>query len=309
MNAPEQVELFPLRRTSRSRNLPEGAVFAWRAPGVNGLEAFVYLPHSRPRPKRVLVTVHGITRNALEHALSFAELAEAGEFAVVAPLFERKAVGRYQTLARGRRRMAADNAFDAMLDALAGATGLDLDKLSLFGFSGGGQFAHRYAMTHPARVARLVIGAAGWYTMPDPLAAWPYGLADPPAEMPAPALDAFLRIPVRVIVGDGDDQRDAALNQAARIDRGQGLTRIDRGRAWVDALRAAAARAGLPPRAGFELLPGATHNFADAMHRHGLGPAVVRFLFGGNGAHGPAESARPGTNEESDDNHDADDAA
>lgn len=284
MNAPEQVELFPLRRTSRSRNLPEGAVFAWRAPGLSGLEAFVYLPHSRPRPRRVLVTVHGITRNALEHALSFAELAEAGEFAVVAPLFERKSVGRYQTLARGRRRAAADIAFDAMLDALAGATGLNLDQLCLFGFSGGGQFAHRYAMTHPARVARLAIGAAGWYTLPDPLAAWPYGLGDPPADMPAPALEAFLRIPVRVIVGDGDNQRDASLNQAARIDQGQGLTRIERGRAWVDALGAAAARAGLPPRAGFELLPGATHSFADAMHRHGLGQAVVRFLFGANGA-------------------------
>jgi poly(3-hydroxybutyrate) depolymerase len=44
--------------------------------------------------------------------------------------------------------------------------------LHLSGYSGGGQFVHRFMLVHPGRVARVAVGAAGWYTFPDPALDW-----------------------------------------------------------------------------------------------------------------------------------------
>ena len=43
-------------------------------------------------------------------------------------------------------------------------TGIDTRRINLFGFSGGAQFAHRYAMAHPGSVNALVLTAPGWFT-------------------------------------------------------------------------------------------------------------------------------------------------
>ena len=259
---------------------PRGRVFVWVSPRAPGLETFVYLPRSLSSPGRALVAVHGITRNATEHALLFSALAEEAGVAVIAPLFATNRFRGYQTLRRRRKGPAAEVAFDFMLDDLRTATGLDLNRLSLFGFSGGGQFAHRYAMVRPDKVDRLVVGAAGWYTFPDVDQDYPRGVAALPEHLSKLDLDAFLKIPVLVVVGDQDQQRDDALNQDPRIDARQGRTRVERGQNWVRALKAAALERGLPTRAGIRLLHGGTHSFADSMNRLGLGQIVFNFLFG-----------------------------
>jgi pimeloyl-ACP methyl ester carboxylesterase len=102
--------------------------------------------------------------------------------------------------------------------------------LRLFGFSGGGQFAHRYALFYPRRVARQVLGAPGWYTFPDPEHRYPLGLRTAPPEWPKLTFNPgrFLRIPTLVLVGEHDNRRDRELNRTRQVDVHQGLDRMER---------------------------------------------------------------------------------
>jgi pimeloyl-ACP methyl ester carboxylesterase len=175
--------------------------------------------------------------------------------------------------------------------------------LYLFGYSGGGQFVHRYTLAHPERVAAVAIGAAGWYTFPDESQDYPWGIRET-AALPGARFDpeSFLRVPACVLVGENDTRRDRELNQSHRLDRQQGQTRLERGRRWVDAMRAAARARGLDTAYRFEVLPDSAHSFTRS-DRHGkITARAFRCLFsapparppGGEAGRDPAQAeARP----------------
>ncbi len=245
------------------------------------LDYFVYLPESGVRDGRLLVSIHGISRNAEEHVTGFAPLAERYGAAIVAPLFPASEFRRYQRLGVSANEARADLAFDRMLDDAARLLGVDPFPLRLFGFSGGGQFAHRYALFYPRRVARQVLGAPGWYTFPDPENRYPLGLRTAPPEWPKLSFNParFLRIPTRVLVGEHDDRRDAELNRSRAVDVHQGLDRMERGRRWVGAMRAMARAYGLEARFEFEVVPGADHAYANYLAQRSFAGTIFGFLF------------------------------
>ena len=239
---------------------------------------YLYVPHRIEQPARLFVAVHGISRNAREHAERFAPLAEKHGVIAVAPRFGRKGFAGYQRLAPDLRGRPADRVFDEILAEVRTLLALPDAPVHLFGFSGGGQFVHRYTMAHPGKVAKVVVGAAGWYTFPDPDVRFPRGLRVPSDRLTL-ASPAFLRVPMAVVVGDRDTERDEALNQSPRIDRQQGRDRFERGRRWIDGMRTAARRQGHQTRYDFVALRGIGHDFTDAMTRGAMGEAVFRFLF------------------------------
>ena len=113
---------------------------------------------------------------------------------------------------------------------MAQHNGLSLRRFHLFGFSGGAQFAHRYAMMRPARVQSLHLAAAVWYTFADTTTSWPRGLARTPQGRQITAnLARFLALPIRLYVGENDTERDANLRQKPSIDAQQGANRKERG--------------------------------------------------------------------------------
>lgn len=240
---------------------------------------YLYVPRSACAHARVLVSVHGISRNALEHTRRFAPLAENYGVILVAPLFEEGPFPDYQRLGiKGRR---ADHALGRILVEVAQLSGASTERFYLFGYSGGGQFAHRYAMAHPERVAGLAVGAAGWYTFPDPLQRFPYGTA---ANLALPDLrfspERFLRIPTTVMVGENDVARGAALRQSARVDAQQGTSRRERAARWIAAMREAARARGLDTRYEFVVLPRARHTFRGSVARGEMDRVVFSAFFG-----------------------------
>ena len=263
--------------------VPRGRVVLRILPGQSGGKCYVYVPRAWQPGGPVLAAVHGISRNAREQALLFAGWAERHGFAVVAPLFARDGYRDYQRLGIEARGQRADQFFIRILDAFAEWAGGTLGKVCLFGYSGGGQFAHRFALLHPERVAGLALGAPGWYTLPDERRAFPLGIADFPDER-EPDLGAWLTLPMIVLVGSEDNQRDPALRQSPRLDRLQGLTRIERGQRFVAATAAAARKRGLVSRLEFTLLPGVGHSFEAAMTAGGLPEKIIVFL----GLQGPS---------------------
>jgi poly(3-hydroxybutyrate) depolymerase len=241
------------------------------------LDYFLFVPADVPRDAPLLVTIHGISRNAREHAESFAPLAARHGFTVVAPRFEQGEYDDYQRLGRRGRGPRADAALDHLIDELE-RSGLASRELFLFGYSGGAQFVHRYVMAHPERVRAAIVASAGWYTFPDPSIDYPYGIRAT-AELPGVRLRprSFLRIPMLAVVGDDDRERDESLRRSSALDRRQGRNRVERAERWVRAMRMAAREHEMSPRVELALLEGAGHSFEESM-QGGLGDRVVGFL-------------------------------
>lgn len=257
-----------------------GRVIRMRLTQEPSLSYYLYLPKKLRQPARLFVTVHGISRNAREHAKRFAPYAEEEGVILIAPAFKRKLFPGYQRLNENEAGLSPDSALDQIVEEVRLMTGNPDSKLYLFGFSGGGQFVHRYLMRYPQRVAKAAIGAAGWYTFPDSKVKYPRGLkrrTDDP--QPSVDPDLFLQVPVSVLVGDLDTQRDEALNTSPRIDKQQGGNRLERGRRWIEAMQASAQARGYETEYRFLPLPGVGHDFTDAMVIGNMGELVFNQLF------------------------------
>lgn len=256
-----------------------GAALELRMPqDEEGVPYYLFVPGQVDPEALPLVTVHGISRGADEHLEAFAPWAERSGRVLIAPLFSEAQCRRYQKVVVDRCQ--ADRALFATLREVSEATGVEVDRFDLFGFSGGAQFAHRFALMHPERVARLAVSSAGWYTLPDTLDAYPYGLAPGPraARRFQPKLEAFLEIPTLVTVGERDVERDSALRKEERVDQRQGLTRVERAARWSQALRRAATRTGVAAEIRFRSLPRCGHAFEDCVRDGGLIEQVMEWF-------------------------------
>lgn len=216
-----------------------------------------------------LVAIHGISRNAAEIASRFASHSSFDAVNIIAPLFERKRFGKYQLLqSRSSKKPSSDKALFRLLDHLATEKGIDITKVLLFGFSGGAQMAHRLSLLYPHRVSRLCSTAAGWYLIPDPVLAYPYGLGD---GCPVKSVDnAFLDVPTTIIVGSRDTRIDASVRQDPDIVSRQGRNRLDRGRAWVQIMFNLACAAGKEPKVELVTLENGSHDFGLCVRDSGL---------------------------------------
>lgn len=248
------------------------------APHDGALACWIAWPDRVDPSARVLVAVHGIRRGAQEQAALFAPQAAALGRIVIAPLFDAQRWPRYQRL--------GDSADTALLDLLEGlgddaVTPIDRSvRFDLCGFSGGAQFAHRFAMLHPERIGRLSMASAGWYTFPDN-APYPYGLGPPRGSGARTArmqsrFEQFLRLPIDVYVGERDNRRDANTRSGDDVDRQQGRDRRTRASRWSEALAIEAGVRGIVPRIQFVVLPGCGHSFRRCAQRGGLVDRVLR---------------------------------
>lgn len=253
-----------------------------------GLEYFVYVPRSAREGAPLTIAVHGISRNANEQACLLAPLAERHATILIAPHFHEDRFPDYQRLGRSGRGDRADLALQGVLREVGTETGADIRNVRIFGYSGGGQFAHRYVMAHPESVTACAIGAAGWFTFPDHSVTYPWGiLSDSTLTGSSFDPDRFLRVPTAVFVGERDRNPQAlALNKSDRVRLQQGESRFERGRRWIGAMSEAAQERGLATRFLFKVLPRSGHSFRRSVERGGLATAAFDFLFN--------EGSRPG---------------
>jgi len=245
-------------------SVEKGADPHWRRLRTRPTQRYLlYVPKDLSPDARVLVTIHGISRNAAEMIRAFRPEAERRGIVLVAPYFGRRRFGDYQRLNRKGRGRRADRVLLEILDEVSTLTGCSTRRVSLFGYSGGGQFAHRFAFLRPNRVDAMVIGAAGWYTLPNPAFAYPLGIgACASLKSSRFSLPELLTVPALVMVGENDVDCGPELRQRPEVNLHQGLDRVERARTWVVEMRHAAQIWGLEPRHELMLLPGAGHDFA-----------------------------------------------
>lgn len=240
-------------------------------PGPPVRRFFLYRPSTLRKGSPVLASIHGIARNAAAHAYRFTELSERYGVPILAPYFSKEEYGQYQQLEDRRLCVRSDHALLAMIDAVGTLAGSDGSRLLLFGYSGGAQFAHRFAMLHAERIASVALASAGWYTMPDAQVRYPAGLDTEGWSFErALAPEKFIKTPFHVSVGELDVMRDESLRKTKALDRDQGLTRVERAHRWTESMTEAASREWFSAEPTISLLPGVGHDFGASIERAGL---------------------------------------
>jgi pimeloyl-ACP methyl ester carboxylesterase len=192
---------------------------------------------SSQKIENIIVIIHGISRNAEEIINGFKGSVKKNTL-LVAPIFSKQYATDYQRLGRKNKGPRADYILNAIVNELRNDFGIEKQKIHLFGFSAGAQYAHRYAFAHPNLVDKVAIVAAGWYTLPTTNLDYPLGLKlNGEFTDIAFELTRILRIKFKVYIGQRDNQRDKALNKNKKIDALQGQNRIERARNWIELMQ------------------------------------------------------------------------
>lgn len=254
-------------RTNHKWSLPQGQLLRRVLKASPVSEYLVYVPTTNKVDSPVLVSVHGISQSSwLKQAELLVPTCERHGVTLLAPGFNDQQYTDYQRLGRKGKGHRADLFLHRCLEELNTTTGADTTHLRLFGHSGGAQFVHRYLMAYPHRVESAVVSAAGWYTFPDPTLKFPYGTRTS-SSLPGVSFnpEAYLKVPVMVLIGTEDTKSEDLLS-SDRINKQQGITRIERARNWVEAMRAQAKAYGMPSLVNIVELIGASHSLADISH-------------------------------------------
>ena len=161
-----------------------------------------------PGEHTLIVAVHGTGRGHAAYRDAFTPFARYNRCVVLAPLFPVGVLGDdnadgYKYLGEGDIRY--DRVLLAMVEELGQALGVTFGKMLLFGFSGGGHFAHRFFYLHPDRLAGVSIGAPGGVTRIDDTRDFWLGTRDFEARFGQPLdLEAMRQVPVQLVVGACD---------------------------------------------------------------------------------------------------------
>ncbi|WP_392544405.1 hypothetical protein [Oryzobacter telluris] len=258
-------------RPSMPRQTPALAAGPWeltvRLPGFPPIRVFGVTGAGDLTTAAVVVVMHGTERNASDYRDAWVPLVQRRPMIVVVPEFpddDFPGAAGYNLggvvdadgdpVPRERWTFAAIEPIVAQVRHQVGNTGR---TFALFGHSAGAQFVHRYLEFMPqAPVSTTVAANAGWYTMPDESADFPYGLD----ALPTPSVDlrALFGRDLVVLLGSDDVE-----TENLRRDRGanaQGSTRYQRGLSFFARGRAAAEEDALDFRWRLVVVPGVAHD-------------------------------------------------
>jgi hypothetical protein len=264
-----------------------------RWPGTP-LRVFYAKPENLTPDTPIVIVIHGAQRDAEVYRDQWIAPARDSGCLVICPEFDKIDFPKEADFSQGRvlgegdrlnpREQWTFSAIEPLFDDVVRRLASNRKTYRLFGHSGGSQFVHRFLFLNPkARAERLVMANAGWYTLPDPAQAWPYGLKGlPAAEIDLAA--AFARDAV-VLLGDADvDPNHKSLRHGPEADA-QGLHRFARGHFFFRACQTGAKALGAPFNWRLAYVPGADHQNLL------MAPEAARILAGAAPAH-PGDPSR-----------------
>ncbi|TDC02798.1 alpha/beta hydrolase [Nonomuraea longispora] len=216
-------------------------------------------PDGAPLP--MVVLQHGTGRRGPQYRDNFAGWAEEHGCMVLAPLFpagieDPHDLHAFKFIRYGDIRF--DRVLLAMVDEVAERFNVEAGRFLLHGFSGGGQFVHRFGYLHPDRLSGLSIGAPGRITYIDHTSPWWTGMKGFEEEFGCPPRVEELRdVPVQMVVGSADVETWEINNHGDSnwMDGADahGITRVER----LTALRDNFEEHGI--RVRFDVVPGVGH--------------------------------------------------
>jgi len=218
----------------------------------------------------VAFVLHGAGRTALNYRKYWTPLAEERGFILLVPEFSRDqfpgaSYERGNVVGRGGVRYPeaqwSYTAIEDIFDAVRVANVLSARTYDLYGHSAGGQFVHRLVFFKPGARYRVAVAAnPGWYMMPDLDVAYPYGLGG--SGIGGKQLEqAFARRLVILLGGDDIDPQHYQLRRTPEAML-QGINRLERGHAFYESAKRAAAKMQVPFNWQIRIAPGVAHSNA-----------------------------------------------
>ena len=215
-----------------SDNVQRVLYASWDKPDV---EILYRLPKEIDENTKVIFIIHGNSRDVERYINLWLEPSKDKNVILVAPHFTRSNYSNFGTLqiARPSGKILKNqsnnlkNSLSLFFTYFKNKYNLQTSTYSIFGFSAGSQFAHRYLLfSDDIQVDRVVLGSAGWYTFlnNEP---YPYGMRNMPIERER--YEWYLSREVLFILGAKDnDPNHESLNNSKGAKQ-QGSNRFERG--------------------------------------------------------------------------------
>ena len=228
----------------------------------------LYVPpdiHDAGPSPQLIVSMHGTGRNVADYRDWFAGFARWNRCVVLAPLFPAGVRGDrdrdgYKYMLEGDIRY--DTVLLAMVAEVEALYRLSFPRFALWGYSGGGHFAHRFFLLHADRLWAVSIGAPGSVTLIDPDRDWWVGTRDVEAVFGIiPDVEAMRLVAVHMVAGGADRETWEITHKPGGrhwMDgaNDSGATRPER----LETLRRNFVARGID--VAFELVPGVSHDGA-----------------------------------------------
>lgn len=247
------------------------------------ITVFYNIPAGDIKNMPIVIVFHGEERNAENYRDIWKNASNQYGFIVIAPEFNSKdfpggssyIIGNvYQdgnfpspeTL--NNESIWTFSFIEPLFDYVKVKTQSNKDSYSMFGHSGGGQFVHRFVLFKPnARFDKAIAANSGWYTVPDGVANYPYGINKSPLDS-IPTINYFSK-QLYITVGELDNNgSDPSLRHNTASDL-QGLNRLDRAKYFYNTSKSYAQKKESEFNWKFYIVPNSGHD-ATKMSSHAI---------------------------------------
>ncbi|MFT6166158.1 MAG: hypothetical protein ACJAV5_001602 [Vicingaceae bacterium] len=282
LNSCDNNETFPEESTDPNNPVitlkgTNSFVFDSFAPLANKPTTIYYhIPTGVTENSRIVVVFHGAARDALESRDALIANADRNQQILIVPEFSSQNFPGGDGYNLGNVFDDGDNPTAATLndegewafslveplfDFVKRATANASSSYHVFGFSAGGQFAHRFVFFKPnARFDKVVAASSGWYTMPDDQIDFPYGIKESP--ILASSLPAIFGKQLTVLIGSADNDPNAGGLRTNSIVDVQGDNRLARANYFYNQSNSISTGIGAAYNWQFVSLPNVSHDFS-----------------------------------------------
>jgi len=217
-------------------------VFTYSGLPQKPINVFYNIPSGNRTNMPIVMLFHGDERNANEYRDIWINASNQYGFMVFAPEFNSTDFpggssyiignvyqdGNYPTIQTlNNESVWTFSIVEPLFDYIKTNSGSNALTYNMFGHSGGGQFVHRFVLIKPdARYDKAVAANSGWYTVPDGVANFPYGILNCPIAAINP--NNYFSRKLYITVGELDNNgSDPTLRHNNASDL-QGLNRLER---------------------------------------------------------------------------------
>ena len=206
------------------------------------INIYYYIPVNKTSTTPIVFVFHGNGRNAKDYRNAMIAKADEFGFIAIVPEFSEQNFPGGDGYNLGNVFIDGDNPspsslnseeewtfslIEPIFNSVKSNINNTTSKYHMIGHSAGAQFAHRFAMFKPnARFDKVVVSAAGWYTVPDETINFPYGFKESPLEN-RNLLDLFSKN-IIIQVGELDNNPNSSGLRHNQFADSQGLNRYKR---------------------------------------------------------------------------------
>ena len=250
--------------------------------GNKMINVHYYVPEGVRSNMPFQVIMHGMGRNADGYLASWSQKAREYSLITIAPEFKSELFssaeyneGNYRT-SQGTVNPPERTTFyliDRIFEFVKEELDLDNSSYNIYGHSAGSQFVHRMVLLYESPYRHIAVAAnAGWYTFPDELVHFPYGIRGLFEDNDAIRANYYEEEMV-VLLGTADTLRTSNLRQTYEADQ-QGRNRFERGISFFEYNKDRAASSS-------QLFNWSLHYVEDAGHSNSLmAPPAADILYG-----------------------------